>query len=296
MRPNKKQSILYSLWMIPVIFAGLLYLLFLVNIQLEAQYTYESLRFISPLIFIGYLFAAVTSKQKKDWSLFFIFVAAFCLIIALSNAFGSANMERGFLIGNILFLVYAAAGCVVAFLIRQRVIAGAVYARSDEYKQLKEAENMKRYQQEFLGVKNPGGKKQKDAAPAGSALAGAFTGGPAAAEAVKPAEVVKPAVAAAPAEAAKPAAPAVNAYQDKREIDVNTCSIEQLVALPGITLAEAKRVIQERETNGEYASVEDFISRSGWKPHTVARFIDELKVSHAHDEVSYKRRGRSLDL
>ncbi len=284
MQPNKKQTFLYSLWMAPVLMTGLLNLILISGLHNAPVSTYEGYALDCPLIAVGYLIAAMTSKQKKDWSIFWIFIAAYFIIIAISNAVGLNNRETGCTAGAILFFIYTAAGCVLAFFIRRRVIAGAMYAGTDEYKALKKAEKEKSYQKAGEKVRNPGKPKVMDAAPAGSALAGAFTKEPVtsgtAGSSVPPA----------------PSAQAVKADPVRRETDVNTCSIEELMSLPGVSLADAKRVILERETNGEFASVEDFISRSGWKPHTVARFIDDLKVSHIHEDSSQKRRGRALDL
>lgn len=82
-------------------------------------------------------------------------------------------------------------------------------------------------------------------------------------------------------------------------IDINSCSIESLSKLPGITLILAKKAVNYRKNNNGFASVEEFYKVVDLKPHFIAQISDSLicnppaeKASTADDT----QIGRSLDL
>ena len=65
----------------------------------------------------------------------------------------------------------------------------------------------------------------------------------------------------------------------KELCDLNTCSREELLKLPGIDAAMSKRIIDDREGYGGYASVDEFIDRYGIKPHFAAKILNMAFVS-----------------
>ncbi|MBQ9045093.1 MAG: helix-hairpin-helix domain-containing protein [Oscillospiraceae bacterium] len=151
------------------------------------------------------------------------------------------------------------------------------------------------------------GEKPVSAASAATASRfAAAVGAPAAPAA--PAAPVTPAAPVAPAAPAAPAAPVVSAApkaapvvetaaaaEPPKRVDVNRCTTQELLELPGMALADASRIVKEREANGPFASVEDCVARVGLKPHLSVRYIGFLTASTAAP-ASHTRRGRTLDL
>lgn len=83
------------------------------------------------------------------------------------------------------------------------------------------------------------------------------------------------AAAPAPTLAAPPAAPAPAAAP----VDVNAASVDQLVAVPGIGKSLAQRIVDFRQKNGPFKSVDELLKVQGigekslekLRPHLVAR-------------------------
>lgn len=57
------------------------------------------------------------------------------------------------------------------------------------------------------------------------------------------------------------------------KIDVNNASADELSALPGINIILAKKIVEYRNLNGMFKSVEDFIQAAKVKPH----FVDKIR-------------------
>jgi competence protein ComEA len=62
------------------------------------------------------------------------------------------------------------------------------------------------------------------------------------------------------------------------KIDINTATAEQLDSLPGIGPAFAQRIIEYRETNGPFKSIEDITLVSGIGDATFAKIRDLITV------------------
>jgi competence protein ComEA len=61
-------------------------------------------------------------------------------------------------------------------------------------------------------------------------------------------------------------------------INLNTASVVELDVLPGVGPAIAQRIVDYREANGAFASVEDVMSVKGIGPATYAKFEDMITV------------------
>ncbi len=61
-------------------------------------------------------------------------------------------------------------------------------------------------------------------------------------------------------------------------LNINTCSEGELTALPGLNIIDAKRTISLREQNGDFKSIEDFITALHIKPHIAAPLYDYITV------------------
>jgi competence protein ComEA len=62
------------------------------------------------------------------------------------------------------------------------------------------------------------------------------------------------------------------------KININTASAEELDSLPGIGPAFAQRIIEYRDTNGPFKSIEDITLVSGIGDATFAKIRDLITV------------------
>lgn len=82
-------------------------------------------------------------------------------------------------------------------------------------------------------------------------------------------------------------------------IDINSCSIETLSELPGITIIIAKKAINYRNENNGFTSVEEFYRVIDLKPHFIAQIDNRLTCNKPVDgthSADNSQVGRSLDL
>jgi competence protein ComEA len=61
-------------------------------------------------------------------------------------------------------------------------------------------------------------------------------------------------------------------------VNINTAGEAELIALPGIGPALAKRIIAYREANGPFASVEDLVHIQGIGPRNINDFAGLVTV------------------
>lgn len=82
------------------------------------------------------------------------------------------------------------------------------------------------------------------------------------------------------------------------KLDINTCSEEDFLTLPGMSLSLAKRAVEIRDTQGEYRSVDDFVARNGIKPHFMVQMESRVYVKEKVEKKTSEspKRGRMLDL
>lgn len=64
--------------------------------------------------------------------------------------------------------------------------------------------------------------------------------------------------------------------QEVAPIDVNSADAELLAELPGIGETRAQAIVDEREANGPFDSVEDLTRVSGIGAATIERFRDQV--------------------
>ena len=62
------------------------------------------------------------------------------------------------------------------------------------------------------------------------------------------------------------------------KVNINTASSEQLQTLSGIGPSMAARIIQYREENGKFATIDDLTNVSGIGEKTLAKFADRISV------------------
>lgn len=75
--------------------------------------------------------------------------------------------------------------------------------------------------------------------------------------------------------AALPAA-AGAASDGSAKLNINTATVDELVALPGIGTAKAQAIVDRRDETGHFASVEDLLSVPGVGKGVLGRISDQV--------------------
>lgn len=91
----------------------------------------------------------------------------------------------------------------------------------------------------------------------------------------------------------------IHSLKDNVSIDINSCSIETLSELPGVTLILAKKAVNYRKNNNGFASVEEFYKVTNLKPHFIAKISDRVVCIPSVENTPTTddtKIGRSLDL
>ncbi|MGN0630662.1 MAG: ComEA family DNA-binding protein, partial [Ruminococcus sp.] len=80
-------------------------------------------------------------------------------------------------------------------------------------------------------------------------------------------------------------------------ININTCTEEELIALPGLNIIDAKKTISLREQNGDFGSIEEFITALHIKPHIAAPLYDYITAQPSFKAApKTTARTRKIDL
>ncbi len=77
------------------------------------------------------------------------------------------------------------------------------------------------------------------------------------------------------------------------KIDINHCTLQQLIALPGVSAVMAKKAEAYRNEKGRFASVEEFFEVTGLQPHFAQQIKERLVCGDAAE--TEKKKGRILD-
>lgn len=82
-----------------------------------------------------------------------------------------------------------------------------------------------------------------------------------------------------------------------KKIDVNNVEASELSILPGINIVQAKKLVEYRNANGLFKSVEDFISVANVKPHFVSKIKSMIvaNTSQVNDIDDDNYEGRIID-
>ena len=77
-----------------------------------------------------------------------------------------------------------------------------------------------------------------------------------------------------------------------------SCSEEEFVLLPGMSLASAKAAVENREENGAYLSLDDFVQRNRIKPHFMLQMEPIIVIGDMPEKKDKpsNSKGRTLDL
>lgn len=80
--------------------------------------------------------------------------------------------------------------------------------------------------------------------------------------------------------------------QSLAPLDINTATEEQIAALPGLTVIDAKKALSYREKNGEFQSADEFFEVIQAKPHVMVRLQNRVHVTPIHQSNASESKGR----
>ena len=76
-------------------------------------------------------------------------------------------------------------------------------------------------------------------------------------------------------------------------LDINHCTLEELMTLPGIGIAQAKHAMQHRSEQGGFRSADEFVDILEIKPHFAAQIFRMITVSAPATPVIHADAGGS---
>lgn len=301
---SRKQNILYSLWVVlcgvtamPSVFM----LLFMMKYAGMAISVFVIFALPMP---VSYLIAAFTSRYRGAWSRFWGVLAGYTGLSTLSLYMVRNETAAGIVL--IMNTVYCVGCYVLALMKRRSIVVQSVYAHSPEYREQKQQNKHEKMRQKQAQQQNKYEKvqqrleaEQKKAIQDMKHSMNTSMSGkkmpvkePAKSEA---AQVQTHTETAARADAADRIKETVKT--DEMKLDINACAVDDLLQLPGMSLAMAGKAIEERQLHGDYQSVDDFIMRNDIKPHIAIRFMEQIVVGAAAARAEdAPARRRKLDL
>lgn len=81
----------------------------------------------------------------------------------------------------------------------------------------------------------------------------------------------------------KPATEKPDAGKTPTVLDINTCTREDFMTLPGFSVAQASRAMAYRRENGGFSSADEFIDELKIKPHFAVQILPRITVSRQEE-------------
>ncbi len=113
-----------------------------------------------------------------------------------------------------------------------------------------------------------------------------------------PAEPRKPSETKVPPKARDTSEHPAQKADAQAKVDINACTQSELASLPGVSVADAKRAMEYRESRGGFGSVDDFVEALSVKPHFAVQLFELAVASRPEQQEGepQKRARRSIDL
>lgn len=281
MEITKKQNFIYSIWVILILIWGI--------VQLLSITAYSFLSWTNvEIMAIFWLIPVLTSRHKKAWirflSVLSLFIAVTAIIRYIYTIEGLNFLElsglhlviKGL---HLAFMIWAV--CVRKQVVEQSVLAkmgvkaetpvnktkGQKKAAGEWVKSQQKKQSAKRLDLDDVAIENMTEEAVESKIDKNVSV---------------PHEEKDTAFAEQPVSA---------------KLDINKCSADEFLTLPGMSLISAKRAVGLRETQGDYQSVDDFVARNAIKPHFMVQMEPLITVTEKKDgQTPVVPRRRTLDI
>lgn len=237
---------------------------------LNSWWIIPSFIFIS---WIGFFYIGIKAKKKMWVNIGFAFLLVFIFMVTSQSYFEKIG------IWEVILLTYFFGGIVLAFIVRKEYLIRFDMLQKANVSQIENNNIRNRLAEEFLqkgiAVDGSGSRKIEETMDAGKEVFSDMN------------NIIQPSY-------NEP-----NPLGDSKPIDINSCSIESLSNLPGITMILAKKAINYRNENNGFTSVKEFYKVIELKPHFIAQIDNKLicnKLAEDAHSTDNSQVGRSLDL
>lgn len=93
--------------------------------------------------------------------------------------------------------------------------------------------------------------------------------------------------------------PTTTVPKNNSPIDINSCTVEDIANLPGVSLILAKKAVNYRQENNGFKSIDEFYGVVGLKPHFIAQVEGSIvcnTMTRTEKPTNGSQAGRQLDL
>lgn len=268
-------------------------------------FTFFVMGFI-PLVM--WLILGALARNKRIWAFFFGALSVYMLLTVVTNNrdFYKTNSFLTMVIYICIqaYMIFPCVYCIVRF---RKLAAAFAYAFSPQAKQMKKQKKLDLWEEEIKKSAPSQAAQSPKAQPADikEAVSQILQNQDTAARSQSvqnPPNIPEPAP-AAPAGAESlpqaPSAPSPKGPQPAGKLDVNICSADALLSLPGMSISAAQAAVASRTKEGPYRSPDDFIRRNQIKPHFAVQILQRIDApapAPAAEPPKTPARRRSLDL
>ncbi|MFR8004102.1 MAG: ComEA family DNA-binding protein [Hydrogeniiclostridium sp.] len=269
----------------------------------SSVYTFSSFSLIGFVPLILWLILGALARSKRIWAFFFGTLSIYVLLFVLTNSTNS--YENNTFLTTVIYIciqaymIFPCVYCIVRF---RKLAATFAYAFSPQAKQMKKQKKLDLWEEEIKKSAPSQAAQSPKAQPADikEAVSQILQKQDTVAEASNQPNASK--ISAAPPARAEslPQTPSVPLSEENKpagKLDVNSCSADDLLSLPGMSISSAQAAVASRAEQGPYRSPDDFIQRNQIKPHFAVQILQQIETpASAADQPKMPTKRRSLDL
>ena len=264
-------------------------------------FTFYLVGFI-PLVM--WLVLGTLARNKRIWAFFFGALSLYMLLTVVTNNrdFYKTNSFLTTIIYICIqaYMVFPCVYCIVRF---RKLAAALAYAFSPQAKQINKQKKLDLWEEEMKKTGTAAMATQSTKAqPADikEAVSQILQKQDTAAEASNQpndSEISAAASSTAESFSQTPSAPLSEENKPAGKLNVNSCSADDLLSLPGMSISSAQAAVASRAEQGPYRSPDDFIQRNQIKPHFAVQILQQIETpASAAEQPKMPTKRRSLDL